>query len=89
MANVNTIRWLLAALVEGAMVLEWLWLFGGIRLVNLPQYPLRYTARLFEPHFRQTRYCIRLTRIRRNFSSKFGLIPSNARDERNFAARRF
>jgi hypothetical protein len=34
MANVNTIRRLLVALVEGAMILEWLWLFGGIGLVE-------------------------------------------------------
>jgi len=25
---------MLAALVEGAMVLEWLWLFGGMELVD-------------------------------------------------------
>jgi hypothetical protein len=53
MASVNTIRGLLAALVEGAMVLEWLWRFDGIGLVNLPQYPRRYTAGLFEPQFRR------------------------------------
>ena len=34
MAKVNTIRRLLAALVQGVIVLECLWLFDGIGLVN-------------------------------------------------------